>query len=105
MFAGKIKAKDSLGGFASIAGMFDKTWDWPSFWHTTAIISIILGFMNLLPIPALDGGYVLFLLIEVVTGRKVSDKFIEKATMIGFILLLGLLLYANGLDVLRHFGK
>ena len=105
MFAGKIKAKDSLGGFASIAGMFDKTWDWPSFWHTTAIVSIILGFMNLLPIPALDGGYVLFLLIEVVTGRKVSDKFIEKATMIGFILLLGLLLYANGLDVLRHFGK
>ncbi|MEO6189503.1 MAG: M50 family metallopeptidase, partial [Saprospiraceae bacterium] len=105
MFSGKIKAKDSLGGFASIAGMFNTTWDWASFWRTTAIISIILGFMNLLPIPALDGGYVMFLLFEVVTGKKVSDKFMEKATMVGFILLMALLLYANGLDFMRFWNK
>lgn len=105
MFHGKIKAKDSLGGFASIAQMFDKSWDWNSFWRITAVISILLGFMNLLPIPALDGGYVVFLLFEVITGKKLSDKFIEKATMIGFILLMALLLYANGLDVMRHFNK
>ncbi|MEP7194903.1 MAG: RIP metalloprotease RseP [Saprospiraceae bacterium] len=105
MFKGKIKAKDSLGGFASIAGMFNEGWNWLSFWRTTAIISIILGFMNLLPIPALDGGYVMFLLFEVVTGKKVSDKFMEKATMVGFILLLALLVYANGLDVFRAFSK
>ncbi len=105
MFQGKIKAKDSLGGFASIANMFEKTWDWESFWRMTAILSIMLGFMNLLPIPALDGGYVVFLLIELISGRKVSDKIIEKATLIGFILLIGLLLYANGLDIMRFSGK
>ncbi len=105
MFSGKINAKDSLGGFAAIANMFDKSWNWISFWRMTAILSIILGFMNLLPIPALDGGYVVFLLIEVFTGRKVPDRIIEKATMIGFILLIGLLLFANGLDVMRYFNK
>ena len=105
MFSGKIDAKDSLGGFAAIANMFDKSWNWISFWRMTAILSIILGFMNLLPIPALDGGYVVFLLIEVFTGRKVPDRIIEKATMIGFILLIGLLLFANGLDVMRYFNK
>ena len=71
----------------------------------TAILSIILGFMNLLPIPGLDGGYVVFLMIEVISGRKVPDKIIEKATLVGFILLMALLLYANGLDVFRAFGK
>jgi regulator of sigma E protease len=85
--------------------MFDKSWNWISFWRMTAILSIILGFMNLLPIPALDGGYVVFLLIEVFTGRKVPDRIIEKATMVGFILLIGLLLFANGLDVMRYFNK
>lgn len=105
MFAGNIAAKDSLGGFASIAKMFDTTWDWTSFWRMTAILSIILGFMNLLPIPGLDGGYVVFLMIEVISGRKVPDKIIEKATLVGFILLMALLLYANGLDVFRAFGK
>lgn len=105
MFSGEIKAKDSLGGFASIAGMFEKTWDWESFWRMTAILSIILGFMNLLPIPGLDGGHVVFLLVEVVTGRKVPDSIVEKATMVGFILLLGLLLFANGMDLFRIFGK
>lgn len=101
MFSGEIKAKDSLGGFGSIANMFPASWDWDVFWRMTAILSIILGFMNLLPIPALDGGYIVFLLIEVVSGRKVPDKIIEKATFIGFILLMALMLYANGLDVIR----
>lgn len=103
MFKGKIKASESLGGFASIATMFGSTWDWERFWTMTAVLSLILAFMNLLPIPALDGGHVTFLLYEVVTGRKPSDQFLEKATMIGFILVLGLVLYANGLDVWRWF--
>jgi regulator of sigma E protease len=105
MFAGNIQAKDSLGGFASITNMFPATWDWIAFWKMTAILSIILGFMNLLPIPALDGGYVVFLLIEVFTGKKVPDKIVEKATMIGFILLVALMIYANGLDVFRGMSK
>lgn len=105
MFAGTIKAKDSLGGFASITKMFPANWDWTAFWSMTAVLSIILAFMNLLPIPALDGGYVVFLLIEVITGKKVPDKIVEKATMIGFFLLMALMLYANGLDVVRGFSK
>ncbi len=105
MFAGSIKAKDSLGGFASITNMFPASWDWEAFWRMTAILSIILGFMNLLPIPALDGGYVVFLLIEVVTGKKVPDKIVEKATMIGFFLLIALMIYANGLDIFRGMSK
>lgn len=103
MFTGHIKAKDSLGGFASIATMFEKTWDWESFWRMTAVLSLILGFMNLLPIPGLDGGYVMFLLAEVVTGKKIDDRIIEKATMVGFFLLLALMIYVNGLDVFRMF--
>lgn len=105
MFSGDIKAKDSLGGFISIAGLFGTSWDWNSFWTTTAILSIILAFMNLLPIPGLDGGYVLFLIWEVLTGKKVSDKFMEKAVTVGFFLLIALMLYANGLDILRWFNK
>ncbi len=105
MFKGKIKASESLGGFGTIATLFDTTWNWENFWHTTAILSLILGFMNLLPIPALDGGHVVFLLYEVVSGRKPSDKFMEYATIIGFILIIGLVLYANGLDIMRFFGK
>ena len=103
MFRGKIKAKDSLGGFGSIASMYGNQWIWERFWRMTAILSLILAFMNLLPIPALDGGHVMFLLYEMATGRKPSDKFMEYATMIGFILVLGLVLYANGLDFLRAF--
>lgn len=103
MFKGKIKASESLGGFASIASMFGTTWDWERFWTMTAVLSLILAFMNLLPIPALDGGHVMFLLYEVVTGRKPSDAFLEKATMVGFVLVLALLLYANGLDIWRWF--
>ena len=101
MFRGKIKASDSLGGFGTISKLFPDQWDWQIFWRNTAILSLILGFMNLLPIPALDGGHVMFLLIEAVTGRKPSDKVMEIATIIGFVLVFALVLYANGLDVWR----
>ncbi|MBR9922683.1 MAG: RIP metalloprotease RseP [Bacteroidetes bacterium] len=101
MLSNEIPASESLGGFASIGSMFGTTWDWYRFWYMTAVLSLILAFMNLLPIPALDGGHVMFLLYEMVTGRKPSDKFMEYATMVGFILILALMLYANGLDVIR----
>ncbi|WP_116108190.1 RIP metalloprotease RseP [Lewinella sp. IMCC34191] len=101
MFAGNIKVTESLGGFASIGGMFGKVWVWERFWYMTASLSLILAFMNLLPIPALDGGHVMFLLYEVVTGRKPSDKFMERATMVGFVIVLGLVVLANGLDIWR----
>ena len=103
MFKGKIKASESLGGFGSIASMYGDVWIWERFWKMTAVLSLILGFMNLLPIPALDGGHVMFLLYEVVTGRKPSDKFMEIATMIGFILIISLVIFANGLDIFRNF--
>ena len=102
MFKGKIAVKDNLGSLISIGKMYGPVWDWERFWHLTASLSIILAFMNLLPIPALDGGYVLFLLWEVVTGRKVSDKFMERAVTAGFFLLLGLMIFAFGLDIWRH---
>ena len=93
----------SLGGFAAIGNMFPKTWDWFSFWHITAILSLILAFMNFLPIPALDGGYILFLLVEMITGKQPSDKFLEIANTIGWWLLLALLILANGNDIFRIF--
>ncbi len=102
IFRGKIKASESLGGFGTIGSMFGDQWIWERFWTMTAILSLILAFMNLLPIPALDGGHVMFLLYEVVTGRKPSDKFMEIATMVGFIIVIGLVLYANGLDIVRN---
>lgn len=105
MFRGKIKASDSLGGFASIGQMFGSVWVWEHFWSMTAALSLILAFMNLLPIPALDGGHVMFLLFEVVTGRKPSDKVMEWATTAGFFILIALMLWANGLDVLRSCGR
>jgi len=101
IISGKIAASESLGGFASIGSMFGTEWNWERFWTMTAILSLILAFMNLLPIPALDGGHVLFLLGEVITGRKPSDKFMEYATMVGFILIVALMIYANGLDIVR----
>ncbi len=103
MFRGRIKASESLGGFASIGSMFGAVWDWERFWTMTAILSLILAFMNLLPIPALDGGHVMFLLYEVVSGRKPSDKFMEYATIIGFVVVIGLVIFANGLDIKRIF--
>jgi regulator of sigma E protease len=102
MFSGKIKASENLGGFASMADMFGTTWNWLNFWELTAKLSIILGFMNLLPIPALDGGYVVFLFWEILTGKKPNDTFVEKAVTAGFFLMLSLMLYANGLDVFRR---
>ncbi|MDT0642076.1 RIP metalloprotease RseP [Zunongwangia sp. F363] len=95
------KGASQLGGFGAIGGLFPDTWDWQGFWHTTALISIILAFMNILPIPALDGGHVTFLLYEIVTGRKPNDKFMEVAQLVGFVLILGLVLYANGNDIYK----
>lgn len=102
MFAGKISVKDNLGSVISIGKMYGPVWDWERFWTITASLSILLAFMNLLPIPALDGGYVMFLIWEVITGRKVSDKVMEKAVTVGFFLLLGLMVFALGLDLWRH---
>ncbi|MFS4466481.1 RIP metalloprotease RseP [Maribacter sp. 2210JD10-5] len=98
-------AYKGVGGFAAIGGLFPDAWNWPAFWSATAFISIILAFMNILPIPALDGGHVMFLLYEIVTGRKPSDKFLEYAQMIGFFLLIALLLFANGNDVYKWLFK
>lgn len=103
MFSGELSVKENLGSIISIGKMYGATWDWERFWTLTASLSILLAFMNLLPIPALDGGYVMFLLWEVITGRKVSDRFMEKAVTVGFFLLLGLMVYAFGLDLWRHF--
>ena len=94
----------SLGGFGAIGSMFPAQWDWYMFWKMTAFLSIILAFMNILPIPALDGGYVLFLLLEMITRRKFSDEFMEKAVTVGFFLLLALMVVANLNDVLRWIG-
>jgi len=105
IFAKNSKAYESLGGFITIGNIFPGVWDWESFWNLTAFLSIILAVMNILPIPALDGGHVMFLLFEVVTGRKPSDKFLEYAQIAGMVLLVALLLYANGNDVLRLFRK
>ncbi len=101
----EIKASESLGGIVSFGKMFSPVFDWQDFLMLTAFVSIILAVMNLLPIPGLDGGYVIFLLFELVTRRKVSEKVMEKATTVGLVLLLGLMLYANGLDIFRLFKK
>lgn len=105
IFSKHTKGYESLGGFITIGSIFPGVWDWQRFWNLTAFLSIILAVMNILPIPALDGGHVLFLLFEVVTGKKPSDKFLEYAQIAGMILLLALLLYANGNDVLRLLRK
>lgn len=93
----------SVGGFGSIGAIFPEKWDWIAFWNIAAFLSVALAFMNILPIPALDGGHVLFLLYEVVTRRKPSEKFLEYAQMIGMSLLIILLIYANGMDIVRLF--
>jgi len=90
-----------LGGFGSIGKMFPKMWDWEAFWRLTALLSVILAFMNFLPIPALDGGYVLFLIYEMITKRKPNEKFLEYAQTAGMMLLFALLLYANGNDLFK----
>ena len=105
IFKPKARAYESLGGFIKIGSFFPTVWDWRSFWEMTALLSIILAIMNLLPIPALDGGHVMFLLYEIVSGRKPGDKFMEYAQIAGMIILLMLLLYANGNDVVQLFRK
>jgi regulator of sigma E protease len=95
----------SLGGFATIGSLFAPVWNWHSFWLMTAFLSIILAFMNIIPIPGLDGGHVFFVLWEMITGKKPNDKFLEIANNIGFYLLLALLIYANGNDILKIFLK
>ncbi|MBJ2174957.1 RIP metalloprotease RseP [Aureibaculum sp. A20] len=98
-------AYKGLGGFISIGSIFPSTWDWQTFLSITAFLSIMLGVMNLLPIPALDGGHVVFTLYEMISGRKPSDKFLEYAQIAGFIFLIALLLFANGNDIYRHLFK
>jgi regulator of sigma E protease len=96
-------AYKGVGGFISIGSIFPAEWSAESFWNITAFLSIMLGFMNLLPIPALDGGHVVFTLWEMITGKKPGDKFLEYAQVVGFILLIALLLFANGNDIFRLF--
>ncbi|MEY4011423.1 MAG: hypothetical protein RIT22_547 [Bacteroidota bacterium] len=101
IFNPETKAYKQVGGFAAIFNIFPNTWSWEVFWNITALLSIMLGVMNLLPIPALDGGHVIFLLYEIISGKKPSDKFLENAQMVGFVLLISLLLFANGNDIYK----
>jgi len=103
MFTGGLSAR-SLSGPIGIVEMFPKTWDWNAFWFTTAFISMILAFMNLLPIPALDGGHVMFLLYEMISGKAPSDKFLEGAQKVGMLILLTLMVFVFGNDILKLFG-
>ena len=102
IFSGQLKAKDTMGSFLTIGKAFGGTWDWHRFWFLTGALSMILAFMNLLPIPALDGGHVMFLLYEVITGRKPSDKVLEYSTIVGFVIIMALMVYVIGLDIWRH---
>jgi regulator of sigma E protease len=94
-------AYKGVGGFKAIFDIFPSSWSWEAFWSITALLSIMLGVMNLLPIPALDGGHVMFLLYEIISRKKPSDKFMENAQMVGFVLLISLLLFANGNDIYK----
>jgi len=105
IFDFKTEAYKGLGGLGTIGGLFPKTWEWEVFWEITAFLSLILAFMNVLPIPALDGGHVAFLFYEIVTGRKPSDKFLEYAQITGMVLILGLVLIANLNDILYWIGN
>lgn len=101
LFSGKLKAQDTLGGFGSIVSGFSTTWDWNRFWNLTAMLSAVLAFMNILPIPALDGGHVLFLLYEMIFRKPPNEKFLIYAQVAGMAFLFGLILFVNGLDVFR----
>lgn len=101
IFTPSTGAYKGVGGFGAIFNIFPSSWSWFVFWNITALLSIMLGVMNLLPIPALDGGHVIFLLYEMISGKKPSDKFLERAQMVGFILLITLLLFANGNDIYK----
>jgi len=103
LFSPEVKAYESVGGFITIGSIFPSTWDWQAFWRLTAFLSIMLAILNLLPIPALDGGHVMFLVYEIVSGRKPSDKFMEYAQVAGMVILLGILVFANGNDIVKLF--
>ena len=105
IFQPKTKMYEELGGFISIGQIFPSQWDWLRFWSMTAFLSIMLAVLNILPIPGLDGGHALFTLWEMITGRKASDKFLEVMQYIGFIILLALVIYANGNDIYKLFVK
>ncbi len=105
IFAKDTKGYESLGGFITIGSIFPGRWNWQSFWNLTAFLSLILAVMNILPIPALDGGHVMFLIFEVVTGRKPSDKFLEYSQIVGMVILFALLIFANGNDILKLIRK
>lgn len=102
IFRGELKASNSVGSFLSIGNAYGPEWIWSHFWSLTATLSMVLAFMNLLPIPALDGGHVMFLLYEIISGRKPSDKFLENAQKVGMVILLGLMLFAISNDVIRN---
>jgi regulator of sigma E protease len=103
VFSPKTRAYESVGGFITIGSIFPKFWDWQSFWELTAFLSIILAIMNMLPIPALDGGHMLFIAYEMVSGRKPSDKFLEYAQIVGMVFILSLVFFANANDVIKLF--
>jgi regulator of sigma E protease len=105
IFNPETKAYKSLGGFIAIGNIFPSIWNWQIFWNMTAFLSIMLAVLNILPIPALDGGHVFFLGFEIITGKKPNERFMEVAQIVGMILLLALVLYANGNDILRLFQK
>ena len=104
MFSSEVKAYEGVGGFGMIASIFPAEWHWQSFWRLTAFLSIMLAILNILPIPALDGGHVMFLFYEIIARRKPSDKFLEYAQVVGMVLLFSLLIYANGMDIFRFFS-
>lgn len=104
IFSSETKGYKSIGGFGTIASIFPGWWDWHAFWNLTAFLSIILAIMNILPIPALDGGHVMFLLYEIITRRKPGDKFMEYAQIGGMVILFGLLIFANANDIMKAFN-
>lgn len=105
LVSGEIKATESIQSPIGITSYFPKTWDWRAFWRLTALLSMVLAFMNLLPIPALDGGHILFIGIESIIGRKLSDKFMERAQIAGMVLLLSLMVFAVGNDLFKIFSN
>ena len=103
LFSPKVKAYEGVGGFITIGSIFPEQWHWESFWKLTAFLSIMLAIINILPIPALDGGHVLFLLYEIIARRKPSDKFLEYAQIVGMVILFSLMIFANGNDIYKLF--
>ena len=101
LFSPEVKAYESVGGFGTIASIFPAEWNWERFWRLTAFLSIMLAILNVLPIPALDGGHVMFLMYEIIARRKPSDKFMEYAQIVGMVMIFALLIYANGNDILK----